>query len=303
MKIAIIGAGAMGGLFSAYLSTKNEVTVIDVNKELIDKLNKSGLSVEEADGKSSIYRPNATADASNMEAVDLIILFVKSMYSESALYNNRNIIDKNTFLLTLQNGSGHEAVLSKFCDNEHIVIGTTQHNAAITALGAIRHGGSGKTVIGCLSGDSVRVKHIADVFSSCNIPCVYSDEVQKMIWDKLFTNVCVSALTGALQVPMGYIAENANAWAACCQLAKEAVDVAAVMGMTFSCDEKIAEMKALCTKNCGGLTSIYADLRDGRRTEVDTISGSVVRAGEKYNIATPTHSFLVNLIHAMEGKS
>ena len=51
-----------------------------------------------------------------------------------------------------------------------------------------------------------------------------------------------------------------------------------------------------------GLTSIYADLRDGRRSEVDTISGSVVRAGKKSGVATPSHEFLVELIHAMEGR-
>ena len=58
----------------------------------------------------------------------------------------------------------------------------------------------------------------------------------------------------------------------------------------------------MCDNSPNGLTSIYADLRDGRRSEVDTISGSVVRAGKKAGVPTPSHEFLVGLIHAMEGR-
>ena len=72
--------------------------------------------------------------------------------------------------------------------------------------------------------------------------------------------------------------------------------------MDFDYDEKVAEVKAVCDKSPNGLTSIYADLRYGRRSEVDTISGSVVRAGKKSGVATPSHEFLVELIHAMEGR-
>ena len=66
-----------------------------------------------------------------------------------------------------------------------------------------------------------------------------SDGVQKMIWNKLFTNVSASALTGALQVPLGYISSNEHAWKLCCQLIREAVDAAAGLGMDFDYDEKV----------------------------------------------------------------
>ena len=84
---------------------------------------------------------------------------------------------------------------------------------------------------------------------------------------------------------------------------REAVDAAAGLGMEFDYDEKCAEVKGVCDRSPQGLTSIYADLRDGRRSEVDTISGSVVRAGIKGGVPTPTHAFLVELIHAMEDKA
>lgn len=302
MKIAVLGAGAMGGLYSAYLSRHNEVTVIDVNAQVVEKINADGLEVQEPDGTSAVYHPHAVLSTEGMEPVDLIVVFVKAMFSESALNNNRSIIGPETYLMTLQNGSGHEDMLGKFVPQEHIIIGTTQHNASVAGFGVTKHGGSGMTHMGCVTGDVNRLQKFADAFTACGLDADVSDGVQKMIWNKMFTNVSASALTGALQVPLGYISADENAWKLCCQLIREAVDVAAALGMDFDYDEKVAEVKAVCDKSPNGLTSIYADLRDGRRSEVDTISGSIVRAGVKAGVPTPSHRFLVDLIHAMENR-
>lgn len=302
MKIAVLGAGAMGGLYSAYLSRHNEVTVIDVNAQVVEKINADGLEVQEPDGTSNIYHPHAVLSTEGMEPVDLIVVFVKAMFSESALNNNRSIIGPETYLMTLQNGSGHEDMLGKFVPQEHIIIGTTQHNASVAGFGVTKHGGSGMTHMGCVTGDVNRLQKFADAFTACGLDADVSDGVQKMIWNKMFTNVSASALTGALQVPLGFISADENAWKLCCQLIREAVDVAAALGMDFDYDEKVAEVKAVCDKSPNGLTSIYADLRDGRRSEVDTISGSIVRAGVKAGVPTPSHRFLVGFIHAMENR-
>ncbi len=303
MKIAVLGSGAMGGLFSAYLSKHNDVVVIDVNPELVEVINTKGMRVREPDGTVTEYHPKAVLSAELTQPVDLVIMFVKAMFGESALAANKNIIGADTYIMTLQNGSGHEEMLAKFTDEAHIIIGTTQHNANISELGVSNHGGSGVTYLGCITGDEKRLQPIADAFSACGLECDVSDGVQKMIWSKMFTNVSASALTGALQVPMGFIASDSNAWELCCRLIREAVDVAAGMGMEFDYDSKVAEVKAICENSPNGLTSIYADLKNGRKSEVDTISGSIVRAGIKCGVATPSHTFLVKLIHAMEAKS
>ena len=84
---------------------------------------------------------------------------------------------------------------------------------------------------------------------------------------------------------------------------REAVAVAAGDGYVFDAEEKIADVRAVCERSPKGLTSIYADLRAGRKTEVDTISGSVVRAGKRNGVGAPTHEAIVSLVHALEGKS
>ena len=102
MKIAVLGSGAMGGLYSSYLSRHNEVTVIDVNAALVEKVNAEGLEVQEPDGTSNVFHPHAVLSTEGMEPVDLIIVFVKAMFSEGALNNNKGIIGPDTYIMTLQ---------------------------------------------------------------------------------------------------------------------------------------------------------------------------------------------------------
>jgi 2-dehydropantoate 2-reductase len=303
MKIAVIGAGAMGGLFSAYLSQANEVTVIDVNPALVEKINTDGMRVREPDGTVRAYHPRAVLRAEGMSPADLAVVFVKAAFSESALNANRSVIGPDTYLMTLQNGSGHEDMLQKFTDAAHVILGTTQHNASVSELGTSNHGGSGPTFIGCITGEEMRLQPIADAFTACGISTKVSGNVQKMIWNKMFTNVSASALTGVLQVPLGFIAQDPHAWNICRILIRETVDVAAALGMEFDFDKKEAEVRRVCENSPEGLTSIFADLKAGRRTEVDTISGSIVRAGKKCGVPTPYHEFVVDLIHSMENRA
>ena len=303
MRIAVIGAGAMGALFGGYLSRKHDVLLVDVNKAQVDTIRAKGLTIHEADGSVTLCHPKAVLDTQGMAPADVVILFVKAMFSDSALANNRSLIGPDTMLMTLQNGSGHEDTLLRFVDRRHVVIGTTQHNSAVLGFGEIRHGGSGKTCIGCLDGDSQRLAPIAQAFTESGLVTVCDDQVQRLIWDKLFTNVSASVLTGILQVPLGFIAKDAHAWALCRTLVREAVAVAAGEGLVFDAEEKLAQVRAVCEKSPNGLTSIYADLRAGRRTEVDTISGSVVRASRRNGVPAPTHEAMVALVHAMEAKA
>lgn len=302
MRITVLGSGAMGGLFGALLSQRNDVTIIGRNVAVIDTIARNGIEVRETTGASQVYHPKAATSSAGMESAELVLVFLKSMATESVLSTHRSLIGPETWLMTLQNGSGHEETLGKFAPREHIILGTTQHNASVPSPGVVAHGGFGMTCLGCAEGAVERLCGIADEFCACGLETRLSNNVQRLIWDKLFTNVSVSALTGVLQVPMGYIARDSYAWTLCQALIRETADVAAALGMDFDCAAKTAEIRALCENAPNGLTSIYADLRDGRCTEVDAISGSVVRAGRAAGVPTPCHDFMVDLIHAMEGR-
>ncbi len=303
MKITVLGAGAMGSLFSGYLSRKNDVTVVDVSETVVKAIKAAGVRIKEKDGNVACLKPTAVTDASSCGIQDLIIVFVKSMFTIQALENNCNLIGKDTYIMTLQNGAGHESKLLKFADRKHVIIGSTQHNSSVIEPGFVYHGGSGVSSIGLLDGNSNVLKGIADNFTACGLECHTEDNVQKQIWKKMFTNTAASSLTALFQVPLGFIHTDTNANWLMRQLCREAVTVANSLGLGFDLEEVTEDVDKVCANAPDGYTSIYADIRDGRRSEVDTISGSVVEAAHDQKIPVPFHEMVVKCIHAMEDKA
>ena len=117
-----------------------------------------------------------------------------------------------------------------------------------------------------------------------------------------FTGVPLSAVTAVLNVKMGFIAKDPYAFALSRQLLHEAVTVAHALGLEADEEHLLEEIKETSERVPEGITSICADLSKGRKTEVDTISGSVVRAAKKCGVEVPAHEFLVNMVHAMEDR-
>ena len=302
MRIAVIGAGAMGSIYGGRLSLNNEVYLIATREALAEEINRSGLKIEEQGGMN-VYHPKAVTDSSKLGPMDLVILFVKATASETALSQNAGLIGPDTWLMTLQNGAGHEDILEKFAPPERIVIGTTEDNGTVLGQAHVRRGGQGRTNVGMLTQDEEGfLPRLKEAFDSCGFKVKIHDNIQYLIWDKLFTNVSLSAVTGILQVDMGYIASNPRAWEMTCRLIHEAVLTAKAAGMDFDEETLKERVRLTSLNNPQGCTSIRADLRSGKKTEVDTISGAVVRTAHKYGVQVPCHEFVVNMVHAMEEK-
>lgn len=303
MNIAIIGAGAMGALYGGLLSKHNEVSLIDIDTNTIEQINSNGLVLMNND-ESHTYYPKAYDPMQDIGPVDLVIVFVKSLLTEEALNTNKSLFDKNTYLMTLQNGFGHEEILRKFVPEDKIIIGTTEDNGAVVSPGVVRYGGNGKANIGLLNGeitdDLITIqKHLNDCGFICNI----YDNIQQLRWNKLFTNASLSVVTGILQVPIGYLFQNKHAWNLVSQLVHEAVEVAHSYKITADAELILKDIEAVCINSPKGITSICADIQNGRKTEVDFISGALVKAAAQNNIPVPSHQFVLEMVHALEDKS
>ncbi len=303
MKIVVLGGGAMGSLYGGYLSKENDVTIVDRSPSVVDAINTNGVRIKEKDGSVGVFTPSAVIDSSHLGKADLVICFVKSMYTTSALESNKGLIGPDTYLMTLQNGAGHESKLLKFADRKHVIIGSTQHNSSVIEPGFVNHGGSGLTSIGLLDGNSSSLTSIASSFTSCGLECKTENNVQKQIWKKMFTNTAASSLTALFQVPLGFIHSDENAAWIMRKLCHEAVMVANGLGLDFDEDEVVRDVDTVLINAPGGYTSIYADIRDGRKSEVDTISGSVVECAKDLGLSVPYHEMVVKAIHALEDKA
>ena len=104
MRIAVIGAGAMGSIYGGHLSQHNDVLLVDTNEKVVEQVANNGLLIDE-DGTTHTYHPGAVSNTKGQEPADLVILFVKALFSRAALEGNRGLIGPNTRLMTLQNGA------------------------------------------------------------------------------------------------------------------------------------------------------------------------------------------------------
>jgi 2-dehydropantoate 2-reductase len=292
----------MGTLFGGYLSQGHEVLLVDTDKAKVDRINREGIRILEPDGSVTTAKARAALPAEASGAMEMVLLFVKTMDSRSALESNRKLIGPDTCVMSLQNGAGHETVLMDFAPAKNIVLGTTRHNSSILEPGVVHHGGGGMTFIGVPAGSASRLKPIAEAFNACGLETQITEDIQKEIWEKLFVNASASALTAVLQTRLGFLIDSPHAWSLVLRLIREAVAAANADGMGFEEDAVAGDVRALIEKAREGYTSICADIRDGRKTEVDAISGAVVSAGERSGAPAPTHEFMVHLIHALEDR-
>ena len=300
MRIDVLGAGAMGCLFGAMLSRANEVRLVDPNRAKLETLGKSGVTVLEPDGAGFTAFPGLRTPEEGDTPPELLLIFVKSAVEKAALEAVRPSLGPDTVLLTLQNGMGHEKAMGEIAPASHILLGATQHNASLQSVGVVRHGGVGYTRIGALAGSGERAEEAAAAFTAAGIETGVSPDVRAAIWRKLFMNASASALTGVFRCPLGEVADNPHIWALCKKLIGEAVAVACAEGYAFDEGEITDEIHGHLLRAREGITSVYADLEAGRKTEVDAITGAVAALGRQLGIAAPVSETVAGIIHAME---
>ena len=301
MRIDILGAGAMGCLFGALLSRGNEVRLADPNREKLAVLNEKGVTVLEPDGGSFTAFPGLrTPEDARGGPPELLLVFVKSSMEREALAVVKPSLGPDTLLLTLQNGMGHEKAMGEAADPARILLGATQHNASLREIGVVRHGGAGYTQIGALTGRGEGADAVASAFTAAGIETTVSPDVRSVIWRKLFMNASASALTGVFRCPLGEVAENPHIWKLCRALIGEAAAVAKADGHEFDEEEIAEEIRGHLLRSKDGITSVYADLAAGRRTEVDAITGAVAALGRRLGAPAPVSETVAEIIHALE---
>lgn len=302
MKIAVIGAGAMGCLFGAKLSKENEVIMLDSYKPQVEAIQKNGITVLDKEDKQEVFC-NVKAELSGeyKDSVDLVIVFVKSTFSEQALAENHALFGDQTIVMTLQNGAGNDRKIEKYVKKENIIIGTTKINCMNLGDGKTKQMGNGETTIGSNYKESKVTQTIADCFTKSGFCMETSDDIQRIIWSKLFVNISINTFTALIEVPMGYMPRNKSAWNFAKRLVYEAVEVAEADGTYFDRREALEMVKKVCQANENGFSSMYQDRKKKIKTEINAINGAVVEQAKLYGVPTPYNQLIVDMVHALEG--
>lgn len=301
MKIAILGAGAMGSLYGGPLSTKNDVWFIDIWEEHIKNINNKGLIVKV--GKNEIlYHPKAVKNAKIVGKSDLVIVFVKSIDTAEALKNNKELFGENTLVLTLQNGYGNDKDILPYVKKDNLFIGTSLCGATMLKPGYVLQAGRGVTSIGILEGGSLdKAKSIADLLNEVGFETHVLENVMEVVWKKLLVNVGLNAVLALLDVRNGFLGDSKTTFDIGLKLLKEGVLVARAEGYIFDAD-KMAEQYYIEQNKVMGqnICSMLQDVRKKRKTEIERINGPIVELGRRHNIQTPYNELIVRLINAKE---
>lgn len=303
MKIAVIGAGAMGSLYGMYLASRHEVTLLDSYQPQVDAINENGLTKVEKDNSETNRKVKAALSGSSIGIQDLVIVFVKSINTYAAMQENRALIGPDTIVMTLQNGAGNNRDIANFVPSEHIVVGTSSHNSVGLGLGKFFHSGCGPTNIGpekpCEEANKA-VEKAAEALRVCGLEVNVIDNIQKILWSKLFINCGINGLSALMQCRIGAVESNPALWKICTRIVYECVLVAEADGTYFDRAEALEDVRKVALADAEGYASMYQDRQHKRRTEIDKINGTVVGLAQEYGLDAPYNRMLVDLIHGVE---
>lgn len=302
MKIAVLGAGAMGCLYGGLLSIRdNEVWLIDIWKEHVDRINEKGLIIEDENGKKIIKNVQATIDTNDIGIVDLVLVFVKSTITDKALKPVKNIIGENTLILTLQNGLGNIEKIQSVVGKKNIIAGTTSHGSTLLEPGRIYHAGKGTTVIGEIDGENTeRIQNLKEIFTKCKIETVITNNVLGVIWDKLLVNVGINAITALTELRNGELLDFKETEELLEIAVEEGINVSKAKKIILINEDPIEHTKKVCRLTTSNKSSMLQDIINKRKTEIEMINGAIVKEGERQGIKTPINLALTNLIKIKE---
>jgi 2-dehydropantoate 2-reductase len=302
MKIAVLGAGAMGCLYGALLTEAGEsVTLVDVWKEHIDAIRKRGLTVSSPAGERNVPI-NAVTDPREVGKVDLVIVFVKSYHTREAMSGALPLLGGETMVFTVQNGLGNVEQLAAIAGEKRILAGTSGFGATMVAPGHIRHAGTGATTFGELSGKrTARMEKLEAVFNIAGLNPLPAENLPGILWGKLLVNVGINAITALARVKNGQILAIPELTALMEQAVGEALEVSRRKGIRLVPEgDTLEHVKTVITNTKDNISSMRQDIERGRRTEIDFINGAVVREGAAQGIPTPVNFTLVSLVKGLE---
>ena len=302
MKIAVVGAGAMGSLFGAMLAEAgNDVWLYDVWLEHVQTINQDGLRIER-EGKTRTVEIRATADSRQIGRAELVIVFVKSSQTNLAAETAKIIAGSDGCVMTLQNGMGNADVIAEFIEPQRILAGTTSHGATLLGPASIRHAGCGPTTIGAWSqtgGGLQRAGKIAEFFNRAGIMTESVADVRCVIWNKLLINIGINAITALTNIKNGQILDLEITRELIWEAVAEAMNVARAENIKVQDDApdrvfKVAEATALNRSSMG------QDVDNRRQTEIGAINGFVVREAKRLGLEAPVNFALTALVETLQ---
>ncbi|MDY7091701.1 MAG: 2-dehydropantoate 2-reductase [Acidobacteriota bacterium] len=315
-SVAVVGTGALACLFGGHLQPHVPVTLVGTWREQLQRLQRDGVVLEELDGTRHSYPVGVADDPAAVAPADLVLVLVKSPATHRAAAWARILLGPELpteeptangaggLALSLQNGWGNLELLEGAVGARRAAVGTTEHGARFIAPGVVRHAGAGTTALARRPATAGKLEAAARLLEQAGFEPTLTDDGVSLLWGKLVVNAAINPLTALLDVPNGFLVQDPRARRLLDRAAAEAAAVARAAGARLpflkppnaSLDTAGERAAEVCRRTAANLSSMLQDHRRGAVTEVDTITGAVVREGRRRGVATPFNALLWSLL-------
>ncbi|CAN7277448.1 MULTISPECIES: ketopantoate reductase family protein [unclassified Variovorax] len=296
MKIAVMGAGAVGCYYGGMLARAGHSVVLIGRAQHVEAIRRDGLLLDTQSFKAHVPI-EASTEVSAVQGAQLVLFCVKSTDTESAAAQMGPHLMPDALVLTLQNGVDNADRLQAALRQQ--VAATVVYVATeMAGPGHVKHHGRGELVIA----PSPRSDEAARLFIEAGVPTQISANVAGALWAKLILNCAYNALSAISQLPYGRLVQGAGVDAVMRDVVQECLAVAEASGVTVPGDSWAA-VERIAQSMPTQFSSTAQDLARGKRSEIDHLNGYVLRKGEALGIATPANRVLHTLVKLIEGRS
>jgi 2-dehydropantoate 2-reductase len=300
IKIGIVGAGAIGTLFGYKLAAKNDVTMLEIRRDIVAAIKRDGLRLGDGDGRSVA----ASMEPRDLFGVAALFVFVRATDTLYALRPFVGELNPSTAIVSLQNGIGNEeAIKTALGGHIALVLGATTESSLTVAPGAAMPVGEGQTVLGSGGASPETCNRIARLLDESGIPASTVYDIRPHLWGKLIANAAINPVAALLDRPNGVVLEDANAGEVARSLAQEAATVAAAVRIALPFSDPWSYVRTIVEQTAKMRNSMLYDLDNGAKTEIDFINGAVVATGRRAAVPTPYNETIVRLVKAREART
>ncbi len=302
MRIAIFGAGGIGGYLGGRLSQAGEEVVLIARGEHLQAIKEHGLRVDSIKGDFVATPALATDNPTEAEPVDAVILGVKAWQVLDAAKAMRPMIGPETFVVPMQNGVEATAQLASVLGEKSVVVGLGGLVSYIVGPGHILHAG-GEPYVSFGESDnstSERTQNLLEAFKNAGVIANIPANIQAALWAKLALMAVNSGIGAITRVPTGQWRSVAGSWKMAQQVAQEVLAVATGKGIAMPSDSLASTVARLEASAPNSTSSMQRDLMEGRFSELEVQTGAVVRLGLEAGVPTPVNTFIYNSLLPQE---
>ncbi|MDM0089929.1 MULTISPECIES: 2-dehydropantoate 2-reductase [unclassified Variovorax] len=296
MRVAVMGAGAVGCYYGAMLARAGHAVVLIGRPSHVEAVRARGLRLQTHAFDEQV-KLEASTDANAVQGADLVLFCVKSTDSEAAAAQIAPHLAPDALVLTLQNGVDNDERVRAVLPSHEVAAAVVYVATEMAGPGHVKHHGRGELVIA----PARRSAEVAGQLIAAGVPTQISDNVRGALWAKLILNCAYNALSAITQLPYGLLAQGAGVTEVLRDVVAECLAVAKAEGIAVPGDTAAA-VRAIAQTMPSQYSSTAQDLARGKLSEIDHLNGLVVRRGEALGVPTPANRVLFVLVKLLEGK-